>query len=188
MNKVLGVGWAKTGTKTLGACLRTLGYRHRSTRLDLARYLWSGETDAILDVARPFDSFEDWPWLLLFREFDARFPNSKFILTTRDDASWLASYHNMLRLQGPPSAELLERRRILYGLPFPDVTDEQLLQRRHRHEAEVRRWFAGRGNDLLVVDWSKGDGWKELCGFLGHAIPGVDFPHANKAEYSGRGS
>ena len=35
MSKVFGIGWAKTGTTTLGTCFKLLGYHHQGQRLDL---------------------------------------------------------------------------------------------------------------------------------------------------------
>jgi hypothetical protein len=184
MSKVLGVGWAKTGTTTLGDCLETLGYSHRRADLSLVAGLATGDLDAIFDVADAHDSFEDWPWLLLFKEFDQRYPGSKFILTTRDEESWLRSYRNMLANQGQASAQMNQTRRTLYGLDFPHVTDDQLVERYRRHHREVREYFAGRPDDLLEVNWQAGDGWEQLCGFLGHAVPDLPFPQANKGTYA----
>lgn len=181
--KVFGIGWAKTGTTTLGVCLRELGFRHQSARLDLVDDFAEGNLHRILDVAGAHDSFEDWPWPLVFRELDEAFPAAKFVLTTREPRSWLASYRNMLASQGTASPALTRRRRILYGLPFPNVTDTQLLARVRRHEDEVKAWFRVRPDDLLVVDWASGDGWAALCSFLQRPVPDTPFPHANRASY-----
>jgi hypothetical protein len=181
--KVFGVGWAKTGTTTLGDALTILGYRHQSARLDLVQDLADGDLSRILSVARQHDSFEDWPWLLLFRELDREFPASKFVLTTRDPAAWLASYRNMLARKGEATDEVNERRRILYGLPFPDVDDQSLLERYSRHEREVRAHFRDRPGHLIVVDWAQGDGWPELCAHLGLPVPDRELPHANRGVY-----
>ncbi len=83
--KVFGVGWAKTGTTTLAQCLQILGYHHLSQRLDLVDELRGGNLDGVLSVVREYDSFEDWPWIILFKELDYAFPDSKFILTHRDE-------------------------------------------------------------------------------------------------------
>ena len=183
----MGVGWAKTGTKTLGECLHHLGYRHQSTRLDLVEHLERGQLEPLFAIADAHDSFEDWPWLLLFRELDERYPGSRFILTVRDSRRWLRSYRNMLERQGPAPADRNRRRRVLYGLPFPDVTDEQLLQRYERHNREVQGWFADRPGQLLVVNWETGAGWRELCRFLGRRVPDVPFPHANQGSFASHG-
>lgn len=177
------MGWAKTGTTTLGDCLQTLGYRHQRARLDLVEDLGRHELGRILAAASEVDSMEDWPWLLLYRELDAAFPGSKFVLTTRGEAAWLASYRNMIANQGEASPAMNAKRRILYGLPFPDVTDDQLLERYRRHNRDVREYFASRPGTLLEVDWSAGDGWGPLCAFLGVPEPDVPFPHANRGSY-----
>ncbi len=181
--KVCGVGWAKTGTTTLGDCLKALGYRHVSGRLDLVRHLDERDLEPVLRVAARFESMEDWPWLLLYREIDAAFPGTKFVLTTRDRPRWLQSYRNMLRTQGEATAQMNRIRQVLYDLPFPHVTDDALLARYERHVAEVREYFRDRPDDLLVVDWARGDGWPELCSFLGQPLPDRPFPHANRGSY-----
>lgn len=189
--KVFGIGWAKTGVTTLGRCLRDLGYRHHGQRLDLVDDLGGGDAGSgewpsadlsrILAVAAEHDAFTDWPWILLYRQLDEAFPGSRFVLTTRDPGRWLRSYHAMIEWLPPATPELIVRRRVLYGLPFPHVTDDMLLERRARHEAAVQEWFRGRPESLLVVDWESGSGWEELCGFLGEPVPSQPFPHENKA-------
>jgi hypothetical protein len=181
--KVFGVGWAKTGTTTLGRCLRILGYRHVGQRLDLVPAYATGDSATILREAAAADAFEDWPWILLFRELDRAFPGSRFVLTTRDPELWVSSYLNMLRGQGTATPEMNRIRRTLYGLNFPDVTRAQLVARFVRHSREVQAHFRDRPDSLLVVDWSRGHGWAELCGFLGVREPAEEFPHENRGVY-----
>ncbi len=183
MTKVFGIGWAKTGTTTLGECLRQLGYRHVSHRFELVPLLPERNLGPIFEVVDQFDSFEDWPWILLYQELDEKYPGSRFVLTTRDESKWIASYRNMLAKRDIVPEEENVRRRILYGLPFPDVTDEQLIERYRRHHDDVRKYFAGRPESLLEVNWGQGDGWPQLCRFLNVPEPDAPFPHANKARY-----
>lgn len=184
MTKVFGIGWAKTGTTTLGKCLRLLGYDHQTQRLDLVQYLQTGDLNPIYDIAASKDSFDDWPWLLLYKEMDERFPGSKFILTQRDPDSWLKSYRNMLASREEATEELNEIRRTLYSLPFPNVTDDQLLERYRAHNQLVVEYFRDRPESLLIVDWAAGDEWTKLCRFLGKDTPREPFPHANKGNYT----
>jgi hypothetical protein len=181
-DKIFCIGWAKTGTTTLAAALRALGYRHQSQDLTLAANLVSNDLAPIIDRAREYESFDDWPWLLLYRELDRAFPDSRFILTTRAPDDWLASYRNMLDAQ-KPSHRMNQIRRVLYDLPFPYVTGAALRERYQRHNAEVLRYFMNRPADLLVVNWASGHGWAALCAFLGRAVPNAPFPHANKGTY-----
>lgn len=186
MTKVFGIGWAKTGTTTLGKCFEILGFNHQSQRLDLVKDVERGDLSKILALAEEKDSFEDWPWIILYKELDRAFPNSCFVLTKRSPDKWIRSYRSMLANQGEASRELNEIRQVLYGLPFPEVTEEQLIDRYERHNAEVERYFNDRSTDLLVVDWEQGSGWKDLCEFLGKEIPNEPFPHANKGKRAGR--
>jgi hypothetical protein len=179
-SKVFGIGWAKTGTTSLGQCLKILGYRHQ-TQDKVAMELYAqGRIKEVVDRAASHESFEDWPWLLLYREFDAAYPGSRFVLTDRDPAKWLKSYKGMLSWQGEASAAMNEVRSALYGLKFPNPTDDDLLARYARHKADVLEYFSGR-DDLLIVNWEAGDGWPELCEFVGLPIPRMPFPHANRA-------
>ena len=183
-SKIFGIGWAKTGTTTLRRCFEILGYEHQSQRLNLVHDIEEGDLSRIRRVAEKNESFEDWPWIILFRELDAMFPESKFILTTRSEERWVRSYKNMLSTQGEASDELNEIRRILYGLPFPNVTEEQLLERYRRHNHKVKEYFSNRPDDLLVVNWEEGDRWEKLCRFLEAEVPDEPFPHANRGRYT----
>jgi hypothetical protein len=184
MARVLGVGWSKTGTTTLGECLKTLGYDHESKRLDLVPDLGRGDLSRIMAIAAEKESFEDFPWLTLYREFDEAFPECRFILTERDLDAWLKSWHAMAAREQPEVHDAhIPIRTTLYGLPFPDVTDDQLVERVERHMRDVKAYFAERPGKLLVVNWARGDGWEELCGFLGKPVPDLPFPHANKGVY-----
>ena len=183
MKKVFGIGWAKTGTTTLGRAFEILGLDHQGPRLDLVADIGRGDLSAVMSLARRREAFEDWPWPILYRGLDTTFPDSLFILTTRSSDRWLRSYQNMLALQNEASSELTEARRVLYGLPFPNVTAQQLIERYERHNADVARHFRDRPNSLLIVNWEEGDGWAELCGFLGRDNPEQSFPHSNRARY-----
>lgn len=180
--QVVGVGWAKTGTTTLGACFEELGYRHCGQRLDLVPALQRGDKQEIRQQAIGYESFEDWPWILLFRDFDRWFPGCKFVLTTRDSNHWLRSYRNLLE-RSIAGDGIDETRSFLYGLDFPDVSDEELVERYERHNREVQDYFASRPDQLLVVNWEEGDGWEKLCSFLEEPVPAKPFPHANKGDY-----
>ena len=183
MNKIFGIGWAKTGTSSLGECFKILEYNHQGQDLQLVKYIKNNKLQRIMEIAEKKESFEDWPWIILYRELDTNFQDSRFILTIRETDRWIRSYKNMLERQGEASDELNEMRQILYGLPFPDVTASQLANRYDRHNREVKDYFRDRLEDLLIVDWEKGDGWVELCEFLGREVPDVPFPHVNKGVY-----
>lgn len=181
--KIFGTGWAKTGTTTLGTCFEILGYHHQPQDLTLVADVGRNDLSRIMNRVANHDTFEDWPWLLLYKQLDEAFPGSKFVLTWRQPEKWIKSYANMLDKQGEATPQMNEIRQILYGLPFPDVTEQQLLDRYERHNQAVRSHFADRPDDLLIVNWEEGDGWESLCNFLGRPVPDTPFPHANKGKY-----
>jgi len=175
--KVFGIGLNKTGTTTLGICLQQMGFRHTSSNLELTRSVGRGELGPVFDFAEEHESFEDWPWPLLYRELDRRFPGSKFILTTRRDAeTWLRSLKNHATLTGPT-----EFRRIAYGHDMPHGNEADHIARYERHNREVREYFRERPGDLLEVCWETGSGWKELGAFLDRPVPDLPLPHTNRS-------
>lgn len=175
--KIFGVGLNKTGTTTLGVCLSQLGYRHTTSNLELTRHVARGELEPVFRYAERYDSFEDWPWPLVFRELDARFPGSKFILTTRRDAeTWLRSLKNHASLTGPT-----QFREIAYGHAMPHGHEADHLARYESHNQAVRDHFRGRSGDLLEVCWETGSGWTELGAFLGREVPDAPLPHTNRS-------
>jgi hypothetical protein len=89
----------------------------------------------------------------------------------------------MLAQQGEASRELNATRRVLYGLPFPNVTESQPVGGYERHNADVARHSSDRPRSLLTVNWEAGDGWQELCSFLGLDVPDQPFPHLNRGPY-----
>jgi len=183
VEKIFGIGWARTGTKTLGACFKILGFKHQSRRLDLVEKVSQGDYRKVVNIAHKYQSFEDWPWIILYKELDVLFPGSKFILTIRDKEKWIKSYRNLLEIEGNPTNKLIKIRRFIYDLPFPDVSDSNLINRYMKHNDDVINYFQSRQKQLLIVDWEKGDGWNELCSFLGIKVPNKEFPHKNRGKY-----
>jgi hypothetical protein len=176
---VVGVGFHKTGTTTLDLALRHLGYRVKGYTPAAAPLLSQGAVDKILDMATGFDAVQDNPWPVLYREIDERFPAARFILTTRDPNAWLASVLNHFGGRSTPM------RQAIYGIGDPAVDPVLFRARYERHERDVRAYFDGQPEKLLVVDWGLGAGWSDLCGFLKKPLPDVPFPHANAKQPAG---
>lgn len=127
------------------------------------------------------DAFTDAPYFFLWRNLDQNFPNSKFILTIRDEEEWIAS---VLKFYKDKPAQLL--RQYYFGTcANPTISSAcrtQWLERYQQHNQDVIQWFRTRPDDLLIMDLSKGDGWEPLARFLGKE-PGVKkFPHANRRQ------
>lgn len=179
--KVFGIGAHKTGTTSLGAALRHLGYdvcsgaralREALGHRRLMAHLQQRRYESIVDVADRFDACVDSPWFVLYRELDRRFPGSLFILTVRDDSQWLAS---ALRYYGQSESEI---RQWIYGANAgsPIGNEATYLAAYRLHNENVQTYFKDRSSQLLVVDWTSG-GWDTLTRYLGHESPDVPFPH-----------
>jgi len=173
--KIFGIGFHKTGTTSLKNAFETLGFK--VTGPNGIRTTTSSEIALSMchDLVAEYDAFQDNPWPLVFRQMDASYPGSKFILTYRDPSAWIRS---LVKHFGSQETEM---RRWIYGVGCP-LGNESIYLRRYRdHNAEVLEYFADRPNQLLVMDLAKGDGWEMLCEFLGMAIPTCPFPHLNQA-------
>ena len=175
MSKVFGIGMFKTGTTTLGAALDALGFRtYNGPWKDQSRcpwHPWGADMDhfrpyreSICQLVDQFDAMEDYPFMFIYPLLDEWYPGSKFILTTRDADAVADSDIHMWRALGVREKEIPDKRRF--------------VERCHRHHAAVLAYFEGR-RDLLLVDWTQGDGWPQLCSFLNLPHPKTPFPHAN---------
>jgi len=166
---------------SLGYCFRRLGFKHQTFDMDLAVKVKRNHVDEVLREAEKHESFEDWPWFLLYREFDRKFPNTKFILTLRKDtATYVASLKGHHDRQGIRNKDFIKPHwwDEVFGVEPAEWDYEQSAQRYEDHTRAVLDYFAGRiGRDLLVVCWENGDGWAELSRFLNKRAPAEPFPH-----------
>jgi Sulfotransferase domain/N-terminal domain of galactosyltransferase len=185
--RIFGVGMHKTATTSLHKALRKL-------RIDSAHWKSAHWAKAIWEEVRAYGRSRtlersyalcDLPIPLLFRELDAAYPGSKFILTIRDEGEWVESVRTHWSDKNPfrgqwdedPFTHIIHRE--IYGrIRF----DETVMRERYRrHNAEVLDYFKDRPRDLLVMDMSRGAGWHELCGFLRKPIPDGAYPRANNS-------
>ena len=162
--KIVGVGLNKTGTKTLKFYLRHWGFRHQSYDLDAFNRFRAGRVAELLASMRAYDSFEDWPWPLLYREIDDYFPDARFILTTRRNADvWYRSLCNMAVRMGP----FKDFERHIYGHAMPQGHRAEHLRYYCEHNRAVEAHFRDRPGKLLRVCWETGDDASSLAEFLG---------------------
>jgi Sulfotransferase domain len=179
--KIVGVGLPKTGTTTLGRCLQSFGYKHRTFDMDLASQVKRNELSGVFAEAAKFESFEDWPWFLVFRELDEKFPGSKFILTLRKDTeTYVRSLQGHHEREGIMRSDFVKPHwwDVVFGVEPADWDYKKSAERYERHNQRVLDYFGDRrGRDLLVVCWEHGDGWPQLARFLNKQCPNEPFPH-----------
>lgn len=184
--KVIGIGFHKTGTKTLAHCLNLLGYRHLSLSQHHFELWLAGQTDQILQDMQQADSFDDWPWPLIFRQASLRFPDARFVLTTRlNEEVWFASLLSHVQGRGQRGYPY---RQAIYGYlnPADDPGHHRNVYRSHNQT--VRRYFADQPQRFLEVCWERGDGWDQLCAFLQVPVPACPFPQINRSPRAETGS
>lgn len=171
--KIFCIGLNKTGTISLHHALETLGFRSLhwggpSTGATIRATQQEG--GKLVDAFPEHDAFSDLA--ILSKQFpllDEQYPGSRFILTTRPMEAWVESRRaHVLRNQervetGEYTGDFLEVE--------PDRWREEFIE----HHRRVEEYFAGR-DDLLVFRITEGDGWDELCPFLGVEIPSEPFP------------
>ncbi len=172
---VVGVGFQKTGTSSLRDALRMLGCSVGDNNHQVLWPYLHGNFERVWRKLRAFDAVEDNPWPLMYKDIDAHVPGSKFILTVRDPERWYDSVARHIGDLRDPMHEWIYG--VGKGLPKDDKAHTLAVYTRHNQE--VMDHFKDRQDDLLVVDFTQGAGWEELCGFLGHDVPDIPFPHAN---------
>lgn len=184
-NKIFGIGLSRTGTTSLACALRQLGYT-------TAHWEWGNRVLQLEDFFQ-FDAVTDTPCAARFETLFHTFPRAKFVYTTRDIGSWTRSVKRFFGVSSPKDAVALS------DLPSKGVVDANnrlntLFVRTNlyggydswedsyrAHDERVRSFFSDKPErQLLEIDIPGGDGWEKLCGFLGHEIPQIDFPHANQ--------
>lgn len=179
--KVFCVGLNKTGTTTFEAALRILGYRVTGPNKRHMQQVKRGRSESAMALSKQYDAFRDWPWPLLLEPLFARYgTDARYVLTVRKHPEvWLKSLKNHL-LQDR-IGKIIRPRFSVYGRRYPFGFEDEYLQYYEAHNERVREFFRRRDAEhvLLEVCWERGDGWPELCTFLGHETPDAPFPHVN---------
>jgi len=175
--KIFGIGLQRTGTTSLFEALNTLGIRSAPHGIPL----YYDINDPIL---HKYDAFMDNPIPLLYKQLDQQIPGSKFILTLRDEESWLRStawlFNTRLNeMDNRLKAIADEIHEKFYGTI--QFNEDVFKRKRREYHEEVNHYFSERPGDLLKIDITKGTSWKPICEFLHLPIPNKEFPWLNKS-------
>ncbi|WPJ97739.1 sulfotransferase [Coraliomargarita algicola] len=204
--KVFVIGLPKTGTTSVDAALTMLGYRCRHNPFNFRALAMRG--------CYRFEPVDDWDALSNFGEhfypqLDKEYPNSRFILTTREKESWLTSverqfskfdglglHHMPLRARNVFCSWKHLRRAVSYYIG--DYFEPRLMHMRLQifgsyafnkdlysqvydlHLAAARAYFRDRKADYLEIELQSNSGWGPLCEFLDCEEPQEDFPHLRR--------
>ena len=196
--KIIGAGLSKTGTTSLAAGLRILGFNvfHFAEHLSIHRKQWldlyfNGVEPDFAAMYEEVDAVTDLPPALWLKEILKSFPDAKVILTVRDSEDvWAESLVNHMSLVSSllpswyrvfPSANeemnfLTALRCAAYG--SEDLSMSPLYKKKYReHNDRVQAVVPA--DQLLVFNVKQG--WQPLCEFLGCEVPSREFPRRNVA-------
>lgn len=194
--KVFGIGLNKTGTTSLHEALKVLGIRslHSSAECtEIAREVLAGREPRLL---RRYEAFLDGRLYEAYQELAERFPDARFVLTTRDKEAWMLSRINHVLFN-----------RVSGESPWREIATRQWSDEWDAHHRKVKAFFErpcedrgishGRGrrpaigsgggskdsSRCLTIDVCAGEGWEKLCPFLNKPIPERPFPRANQTKW-----
>lgn len=200
MLKIIGAGWARTGTTSTLAALEELGFgpcytfftilsakpEHFERWLDI----YAGKPADWPDLFTGFNSVVDWPACDFYPQLLAQSPEAKIILNVRDPEAWYESVKNtiweadqaaMSAVQGSDTNSLSRLLDVMMwqGAFKGRFEDRQyVLDAFERHTQQVKASLPP--EKLLVFDVK--EGWEPLCRFLGVPVPDRPFPRLNDTE------
>lgn len=176
--KILCVGFHKTGTTSFGTAMQQLGYRWQGWNTENSLLYHAGQVEKLLRLTDEYDCLEDLPWPLLYREVFDRHPDTKFVLTARKNMDvWFDSLARHCDRYPPAASDF---RRHLYDLDNPREDPERVRRIHQAHIDDVRTFASDNNIPLLEICFEQGDGWEVLCPFLGKPIPATPFPWSNQ--------
>src|SRR5829696_2257851 len=209
--RVIGAGFGRTGTTSLKAALKELGFGPSYTLGEVFRNpdhvrVWeaaSGPAGEEVDwegFLAGFGVAVDWPSCSFYEELMEAFPEAPVILTVRDPAPWYESMrstiHGLRRLTTGPLP--LRAAFSFVGLFAPGVTGVVRLADRLVWEGTFDGRFEDRDYAMEVFErhneavlgrvpperllvFAVREGWAPLCDFLGVEVPDGHFPRLNEA-------
>lgn len=202
--KIFCIGANKTGTTSVEHVFRSLGLMvGNQAQAEVLIYDWAKQDyRRIIRYCQLSEAFQDLPFSLqgTFKVLDGVFPNSKFILTIRNNASeWYESlirFHTKIVGKGRiPTADdlqqynyrypgfMLDASRLVYGNAESALYNPDLyIQYYETHNNQVKEYFKARPDDLLVLNIQEPDAMERLVTFLGYPYTGQKMPHLNTSK------
>jgi hypothetical protein len=184
--KIFCIGLSKTGTTSLHKALEQMGF--------MSAHWTNPITGQLLgdDDIPYFDALSDTPISYRFEELYYTFPRALFIYTVRPQSSWERSiFKHFSAMQRDAAGQTFatlkarnlivrdglfgyERHKIHASLYFNHAS---LAEAHQVFDQRVRRFFADKpAARFLAFDIIGGQGWPELCRFLGAPVPKSAFP------------
>jgi hypothetical protein len=201
--KIFCIGMGKTGTTSLEAFFRELGFTlgNQNKAEDLLEDWAVRNFTPIVAFARSAQVFQDIPFSLpyTYAFLDRAYPDARFILSVRDDAEqWYASVIRFIiglvgkgRLPTEDDLKefvhrhkgwLLHSVKLIYGVCDESPFDKAQLTRVYEgHNAAVQEYFRHRPGALLTINLREQDAAQKVMEFLGLPYGGETMPHLNRS-------
>jgi hypothetical protein len=209
------VSMQRTGTTSIGKFFRDFGFQWagwpHSERNNWYELAYEGDFENIFSSVdfRSANAFEDSPWFFpdFYKMLFHRFPNSKFILLTRDPDAWFQSMlkHSRGNIIGKARIHCKVYRReleyfdLLRSGAIDEEVENQLFSEKKmkiighaehyksiylRHNIEVQDFFRRHAPEALYVgSLEDPEKWNKLGRFLNIEVPVNYESHENKSKY-----
>lgn len=206
-NKVFCIGFNKTGTTSLERLLTMFGFKTGDqpvAEILSLDWLINRNPERIIKYCYTADAFQDAPFSFpgLYKVLDEVFPNSKFILTVRNNPDeWfdsLVRFHTNLfssdKTRPPTQDDLrnatyryrgyaLEIFTYLHGYPKIPLYDENAYKKQYIIDNnEKRKYFENRSTDFIEINLANKEDFHRLCDFLEVKTVIDGFPWLNRSD------
>ncbi len=196
MLEVIGAGFGRTGTHSLGLALERLGIGPCYSLPEVLNNpehitLWNNAIEGkSVDWNYLFSSYKsavEWPSVAFINELAQHFHQAKIILTTRDPEAWYESASKTifealeLSVHNP---DPVKRQRGSIGRK---LILEHTFEGRYQDKAFVIEVYQKHNRHIMetipkerLLQFDVKDGWQPLCKFLDRSIPIEPFPWLNE--------
>ena len=156
--KIFCIGLGKTGTKTLANVLTKSGRKHSTGPVKEGLFWYrSDQLKNLKKITDSFDSFDDYPYPLIYQHLHREYPKAIFVLTTRQSSNeWADSVIDHHMRFGPSDAQLMT-----FGF-YPLARDRNwLCEFYEKHNQEVIDYF-GSNENFFILDWENPETIKDF--------------------------
>jgi hypothetical protein len=198
--QIIGAGFGRTGTSSLKLALEQLGFSkcHHMREVFPSRFqteAWHARSrGGTANWEAVFDGYAaacDWPSSAYWEELYRHYPESKVVLTVRDEERW---YQSTAETIYPISTSfpwwlrrLSSRARLLAEMidatVWSGIFDGRFEDK--DHALRVYRENSERVKEIVAPErllvFEAREGWEPLCAFLGVPVPEGPYPHVNEA-------
>jgi len=195
--KYVCVGQPKTGTKTMAKILNLLDFKVNSNPLCLndnddfilldnnISYYINGSILQCCNNIEMFEAFHDYPYSFNYEYINENFPDSKFILTTRNSDEWFNSLINYQYIPGASNINLLKN---IYGYEIISLENKkEIIFKYDQYNTNIIKYFEDKPDKLLIIDLTKDNEDNNKIIKLGNFLnKNINFkiPHENKQIYN----